>query len=70
MQKKNSHTIYYKIKIFVLSVRTEILAPLSNLTWDFLHYPNCTYVKCVKLDDDKANDYVQLRPLKSQTGKI
>jgi hypothetical protein len=30
--------ICYKIEIFVLSVLTEILAPLSNLTWEFLHY--------------------------------
>jgi hypothetical protein len=34
--KKSSPTIYYKSKIFVLNV-LEILAPLSNLTWDFLH---------------------------------
>jgi hypothetical protein len=29
--------IYYKIEIFILSVRTEILPPLSNLTLAFLH---------------------------------
>jgi hypothetical protein len=35
---KNSYTIYCKIKSFVLSVLTEILTPVSNLTWDFLRY--------------------------------